>query len=64
MKVLVAQHLIEGQFPVMWFRIGSRKHLVTYGCDNYKADNANKAAEKFGLFVSYQAASAGRVSLA
>lgn len=61
-KILVAQHLIEGQFPVMWYRTGEHQHLVTYGAESYKTIIEGEAAETFAGYVLHQANCDGRLN--
>jgi len=63
MKELIAQHIIEGQFPVLWYwdTEGEQIHTVTYGCQVYNTLICGEAAEMFGLNVLHQATYAGRM---
>ncbi len=59
-KILIAQHNIEGQFPVLWYRTG-RTHLVTYGAQVDSTSNSMRAVYLFGEAVRHQAECAGRL---
>lgn len=59
-KKLVAQHLIEGQFPVMWY-CTKHAHSVTYGGSHQLYENADEAAAAFGYAVHHQAECDGRM---
>ena len=59
-KTLVAQHLIEGQFPVMWYRT-KHAHIVIYGASHELFENSDEAAASFGYAVHHQAECDGRL---
>lgn len=59
-KILVAQHLVEGQFPVMWYRT-KHAHSVTYGASHQLFEDSGEAAEAFGYAVHHQVECDGRL---
>lgn len=59
-KQLVTQHNIQGQFPVLWYRVG-KQHVITYGCEHVTTNSAPHAAEAFGGFVLHQLTCDGRL---
>lgn len=59
-KTLVAQHLVDGQFPVMWYRT-EYMHSVTYGGSHQVFENSDDAAKAFGFAVHHQVECAGRL---
>lgn len=60
-KTLVAQHLIEGQFPVLWY-VSRTKHYIIYGAQVNETENGMEAARLFGYAVHHQAECEGRLS--
>lgn len=52
--VLVAQHSIEGQYQVLWYREGT-VHYVTYGASCERYTDSIEAARDFGCAVHHQA---------
>ena len=59
-KTLIAQHLIEGQFPVMWYRDG-KTHVITYGMQTDRAEGTAYAARLFAMAVHHQVECDGRL---
>jgi len=61
-KLLVAQHLVEGQFPVMWYWVRETGyHSITYGGSHQLYDDSAAAAEAFGYAVHHQVECDGRL---
>jgi hypothetical protein len=59
-KTLVAQHLIEGQFPILWY-LHNDQHIVSYGPHATTYNEAHMAARSFADHLLDQATSAGRI---